>query len=110
MAEFVTAGRLADELAGGVNRAVGDAVHEALGEVPGREYAGPIWTHEVGWVVPEGWETPRGFSEPAGWHEPVRWNHHEYRDWCDRHYSDDHDWRGWSNAHDWDRHHDRHDD
>ncbi|HEY1973936.1 MAG TPA: hypothetical protein VGH89_38710, partial [Pseudonocardia sp.] len=103
MPEFVTPGRLTADIVHDVARTVGDVTHDALGWLPDHNYYGPIWVDDTGWVAPHGWAVPTGFVHPPGWYEPTRWDDHQYRDWCDRHYSGDHDWRGWENCnHFWD--------
>ncbi|MDQ2792192.1 MAG: hypothetical protein M3Y73_21750, partial [Actinomycetota bacterium] len=73
-------------------------VHDVHLWVPGADYVGPVWVDGISWVAPQGWEPPHGWAPPPGWHEPAYWHHDDYREWCDSHYSSDHDWRGWENC------------
>ncbi|MBV9650057.1 MAG: hypothetical protein JO296_07960, partial [Pseudonocardiales bacterium] len=96
---------LAAEVLDDVRHDLGGVLHDVHMWVPGADYFGPIWVGHVGWVVPHGWEPPHGWAPPPGWYQPAYWDHDEYREWCNNHYSSDHDWRGWENC-DHFQHHD----
>ncbi|MCA1836982.1 MAG: hypothetical protein LC721_11905, partial [Actinobacteria bacterium] len=59
----------------------------------------------VGWCQRVGnLRTPHGWGPPPGWYQPAAWDHDDYREWCNNHYSSDHDWRGWENSYHWGEH------
>src|SRR6185437_12606476 len=90
--------RLAIDVRDDVRGDLADVLHDMHLWVPGADYFGPVWVEGVGWVVPQGWEAPHGWASPPGWHQPAYWDHDNYREWCNNHYSSDHDWRGWENC------------
>ncbi|MFN2535328.1 MAG: hypothetical protein ABR528_08755 [Pseudonocardiaceae bacterium] len=90
--------RLAAEVRDDVRHDLAGVLHDVHPWVPGADYFGPVWVDGVGWVVPAGWESPHGWAPPPGWYQPAAWDHDDYRDWCNNHYSSDHDWRGWENC------------
>ena len=89
---------LAADVLDDVRDDLGKILHDEHLWVPGADYFGPIWVDGSGWVVPQGWEPPHGWAPPPGWYEPAYWDHDDYREWCDNHYSSDHDWRCWENC------------
>src|SRR6185437_11703961 len=96
--------RLAIDVRDDVRGDLADVLHDMHLWVPGADYFGPVWVEGVGWVVPQGWEAPHGWASPPGWHQPAYWDHDDYREWCNNHYSSDHDWRGWESSYHWGEH------